>query len=124
MLGSSDLVAFVPTTDLARATSFYGETLGLVPSGETPIARMFTANGTPLRVTLVEHLTPAPYTVLGWSVKGIEGVVRSLLDRGVAFATFPGMEQDELGIWTSPGGDRVASFRDPDGNVLSLTEGE
>lgn len=124
MLGSSDLVAFVPTTDLVRARSFYGETLGLSIGEETPIAVVFGTHGTLLRVTLVEHVDAAPFTILGWSVEGIEDIVGILVERGVNFERFPGMEQDELGIWTSPGGARVAWFRDPDGNVLSLTEAE
>jgi hypothetical protein len=83
---------------------------------------MFNANGTLLRATLVENLTPAPFATLGWSVAAIEDVVRHLGEQGVAFEWFPGVEQDELGIWTTPGGDRVAWFKDPDGNVLSLTQ--
>ena len=122
MLGSCDLVGFVPTTDLGRASAFYGDVLGLEPLGETPIALLFNANGTLLRATLVENLTPAPFTILGWSVAAIEDVVRHLGEQGVAFERFPGIEQDELGIWTTPGGDRVAWFKDPDGNVLSLTQ--
>ena len=122
MLESSQLVAFVATTDLDRANSFYGDVLGLVPIYESPIVRVFNANGTKLRVTLVDELVPAPFTVLGWTVDDIEESVRSLQAKAVAFERFPPMEQDELGVWTTPGGDRVAWFRDPDGNVLSLTQ--
>jgi len=122
MLGSSQLVGFVATTDLDRAGGFYGGVLGLAPIYESPIVRVFNANGTKLRVTLVGELVPAPFTVLGWTVNDIEGSVRSLRAKAVAFERFPGMEQDELGVWTTPGGDRVAWFRDPDGNVLSLTQ--
>ena len=122
MLGSADLVAFVPATDLARARAFYGEMLGLERLDDTPIACVFDAHGTTLRVTLVDQLSAAPYTVLGWTVAGLEEMVRTMRDRGVAFELFPGMVQDDLGIWTSPGGDRVVWFKDPDGNVLSLTE--
>jgi catechol 2,3-dioxygenase-like lactoylglutathione lyase family enzyme len=122
MLGASDLVAFVATTDLARATSFYGDALGLGLKETTPIAVVFDAHGTLLRVTLVDQHSPAPFTVLGWSVDTIEDTVRALGGRGVAFERFAGMDQDDLGIWTTPGGDRVAWFKDPDGNVLSLTQ--
>jgi catechol 2,3-dioxygenase-like lactoylglutathione lyase family enzyme len=124
MLSTHDLVAFVPTTDLDRAADFYGARLGLERLGDTPIARIFDANGTRLRLTLVDELTPAAYTILGWSVPDVEGTVRQLEERGVQFARFPGMDQDASGIWTSPGGDRVAWFKDPDGNVLSLTGSE
>jgi len=122
MLGSSQLVGFVATTDLARAGRFYGDVLGLTPVYDSPIVRVFNANGTKLRVTLVEAFVPASFTVLGWTVDEIEGSIRSLQANGVWFERFPGMEQDELGVWTTPDGDRVAWFRDPDGNVLSLTQ--
>ena len=124
MLESSQLVAFVATTDLDRANSFYGDVLGL---GCRSMSRPWFASSarkreTKLRVTLVDELVPAPFTVLGWTVDDIEESVRSLQAKAVAFERFPPMEQDELGVWTTPGGDRVAWFRDPDGNVLSLTQ--
>jgi catechol 2,3-dioxygenase-like lactoylglutathione lyase family enzyme len=122
VLGSSDLVGFVPVTDLSQARAFYGDVLGLDQLGESPIAVLFNANGTLLRATLVESLTPAPFTVLGWSVQAIEDVVRHLSSQGIVFERFPGMEQDDLCIWTTPGADKVAWFKDPDGNVLSLTQ--
>jgi catechol 2,3-dioxygenase-like lactoylglutathione lyase family enzyme len=115
-------VGFVPTTDLGRAGAFYRDVLGLEQLGETPVAVLLNANGTLLRATHVESLTPAPFTILGWSVAAIEDEVRHLATRGVTFEHFPGMEQDDLGIWTTPGGDRVAWFKDPDGNGLSLTQ--
>ena len=122
MLASSELVAFVATSDLHRAAEFYGETLGLETEQESPIALLFNANGTVIRVTLVDQLSPAPYTVLGWAVRDIEQTIRSLQSKGVRFERFHGMEHDDLGVWTAPGGDRVAWFKDPDGNVLSLTQ--
>jgi catechol 2,3-dioxygenase-like lactoylglutathione lyase family enzyme len=122
MLGHSDLVGFVATTDLERAADFYGTTLGLERRDTTPIAVVFDANGTSLRVTLVDDLSPKPFTVLGWSVSDIEQYVQALTRSGVVFERFPGMDHDALGIWTSPSGDQVAWFKDPDGNVLSLTQ--
>ena len=74
-----------------------------------------------LRVTTVKDLRPAGYTILGWLVPDIERGVRDLVERGVAFQRYGFFEQDELGIWTAPGGARVAWFLDPDGNTLSLT---
>jgi catechol 2,3-dioxygenase-like lactoylglutathione lyase family enzyme len=122
MLGEYELVAFVPTTDLERARAFYEGVLGLPLVEESPIACVVRAGRTTVRVTLVDALTPAPWTVLGWSVPAIDAAVLALRDRGVAFEVFAGMDQDELGVWTAPGGARVAWFKDPDGNVLSLTE--
>jgi catechol 2,3-dioxygenase-like lactoylglutathione lyase family enzyme len=122
MLGASDLVGFVAATDLARAGEFYGITLGLEVVEESPVARAFDAHGTPLRVTLVESFVPQGFTVLGWTVDDIQSTVRALGDRGVGFERFAGMDQDDLGVWTAPSGDLVAWFKDPDGNVLSLTQ--
>jgi len=124
ILGTGKLVAFAATTDFARARTFYEGVLGLrLASDETPFALVFDANGTMLRVTKVSEHNPAPYTVLGWDVGDIEGAVDHLTALGVAFLRFPGMnDNDPHGIWNAPSGARVAWFKDPDGNVLSLTE--
>jgi catechol 2,3-dioxygenase-like lactoylglutathione lyase family enzyme len=122
MLGSSDLVAFAASADLSRARAFYEGVLGLPVVDQDDFACVFDANGTMLRVTAVREVSPAGYTVLGWRVADIEAAVRGLSARGVAFSRFDGMEQDDNGIWTSPGGAKVAWFTDPDGNVLSLTQ--
>jgi len=121
-LGSADLIAFVPTKDMGKARPFYERTLGLPMEGESPIACAFRAGPVLLRVIVVEQLTPFPFTLLGWSVEDIAETVAALTARGVAFDRFEGVEQDELGIWRSPGGARVAWFKDPDGNTLSLTQ--
>jgi catechol 2,3-dioxygenase-like lactoylglutathione lyase family enzyme len=121
-LPTSDLIAFIATTDLVRARVFYEKGLGLPIAGESPIACTFNANGTTLRVIAVEAITAAPYTILGWNVADIEASIRELTSRGVVFEDFEGVEQDELGVWRSPGGARVAWFKDPDGNTLSLTQ--
>jgi hypothetical protein len=62
------------------------------------------------------------HTVLGWHVADIDEAVKGLVARGVIFEIFVGMPQDELGIWASPSGEKVAWFKDPDGNNLSLTQ--
>jgi catechol 2,3-dioxygenase-like lactoylglutathione lyase family enzyme len=121
-LEDADLMAFVPTTDLARARTFYVETLGLRCVEDTPIACVLDAHGTTLRVTAVEQLAPHPFTVLGWWVDDIAEHVAGLMGRGVVFERFDGIDQDPLGIWTTPGGDHVAWFRDLDENLLSLTQ--
>ena len=122
MVGSSPVIAFVATADPRRAKAFYAGTLGLRLTGEDPFALVFDAAGTMLRVATVTALKPAGYTVLGWNVRDIDRAVRDLAEKGVAFQRYDGMPQDELGIWTSPGGARIAWFLDPDGNTLSLTE--
>jgi len=82
----------------------------------------FDANGTLLRVTIVPALTPHPFTILGWNVDDIVSVIEQLNQRRVVFERYDFLKQDNLGIWTSPNGSKVAWFKDPDGNILSLTE--
>lgn len=124
MLHSSPLVAFVGVRDPERARTFYRDTLGLRLVGdELPFALVFDVHGVMLRVTVVADAAPARHTVLGWKVTDIGEAVWSLQKAGVAFQRYsPEMGQDELGIWTSPSGARIAWFHDPDGNVLSLTQ--
>jgi catechol 2,3-dioxygenase-like lactoylglutathione lyase family enzyme len=122
MLESSDVIAFVSATNLSRARAFYEQTLGLPVAGHTDFACVFDANGTMLRVTVVSGVSRAGYTVLGWRVTDIGAAVRGLKARGVVFIRYDGMDQDEHGVWTTPGGDKVAWFADPDGNILSLTQ--
>lgn len=122
MLASSPAIAFVATADMTRARHFYGAILGLRLIEEGLYASAFDAGGTQLRVTAVETVSPQPYTVLGWSVGDIATTVRALASGGVRLLRYPGMEQDELGVWLSPSGARVAWFEDPDRNVLSLTQ--
>src|SRR6476620_10956364 len=122
MLNSSTLVAFVGTGDAARARGFYGDVLGLRLVSEDGFALVFDANGTLLRVAIVPAVVAAPYTVLGWQVPNIRSTIDALGRRGVRFERYGFMQQDDLGIWTAPGGARVAWFKDPDGNLLSLTQ--
>jgi catechol 2,3-dioxygenase-like lactoylglutathione lyase family enzyme len=122
MLTSSSLVAFVSTTDLDRARRFYEGTLGLEFVEQGPLACVFIANGTMLRVTLADRVATPGYTVLGWRVDDLDRVVGLLSSSGVTFNRYDGMDQDSAGVWTTPGGDRVAWFSDPDGNNLSLTQ--
>ncbi len=74
-----------------------------------------------LRLTPVPDLRPQPFTVIGWSVPDIGTTVAALAGLGISCNRYEGMDQDDDGIWTSPTGDRVAWFPDPDGNTLSLT---
>jgi catechol 2,3-dioxygenase-like lactoylglutathione lyase family enzyme len=122
MLQPGRLVAFVGVGDLDRAADFYGGTLGLDLRDERPYALVADVAGTMLRITAVETPAAAPYTVLGWSVPDIAAAVDALAGGGVAVTRYDGTGQDERGIWTAPGGARIAWFADPDGNVLSLTQ--
>jgi len=123
MLASEKIIGFVPITDAARAKSFYAEKLGLKFVSEDSFAVVFDANGTMLRLTRVEELKPQAFTILGWQVSDIVATVQQLQAAGVTFERYGGfMQQDELGIWNAPGGTRVAWFKDPDGNTLSVSQ--
>jgi catechol 2,3-dioxygenase-like lactoylglutathione lyase family enzyme len=124
-LSDHGIIGFVAASDPDRAGKFYGETLALpLIEEQLPFALVYDAHGTMLRVTLVQKVQPAGYTVLGWKVPDIVVAAQGLTAAGVRFERYPGMEQDELGIWTSPSGARVAWFKDPDGNTLSLSQHE
>jgi catechol 2,3-dioxygenase-like lactoylglutathione lyase family enzyme len=122
MLGSTNIVAFVPIRDGDKARAFYEGVLGLRFVKDDGFALVFEANGTMLRAAKMKEFTPAQFTVLGWQVSKIEDMVRALGMRGVKFEIFGFFKQDELGVWTAPTGDKVAWFKDPDGNILSLSQ--
>ena len=122
MLGSTNIVAFVPIKDSGKARAFYEGVLGLDFVKDDGFALVFDANGIMVRAAKMKEFTPAQFTVLGWQVSGIEDVVRSLAKKGVHFEIFGFFKQDERGIWTAPTGDKVAWFKDPDGNLLSVSQ--
>jgi catechol 2,3-dioxygenase-like lactoylglutathione lyase family enzyme len=122
MLASCEIVAFVATTDAVKAREFYESALGLGLIADEPPALVFDANGTMLRIAKVREFTPAPFTVLGWKVPDIRKTMTELRTKGVEFQRYPGLNQDELGVWKSPSGAQVTWFKDPDGNTLSLTQ--
>ena len=122
MLGSMKIVAFVPIKDSEKARSFYEGVVGLRFVKDDGFALVFDANGIMVRAAQMKDFTPAQFTVLGWQVYEIENVVRDLQKKGVHFEIFGFFQQDELGIWTAPTGDKVAWFKDPDGNILSVSQ--
>ena len=123
MLGNDPIVAFVATTDGARARRFYEQVLGLRLISDEPWALVFDAAGTTFRIQKVDSFEPHPFTALGWQVPDIDATVKELARREVRFERFGGMEQDDTGIWRSPTGARVAWFKDPDGNILAIVGG-
>jgi catechol 2,3-dioxygenase-like lactoylglutathione lyase family enzyme len=120
MLGDASFAGFIPVRDAAVAREFYEGTLGLSVVEDTPFALVLDANGTEVRVTPVADFVAQPFTIAGWQVPDITAMVSTLSDRGVRFSRYDGMVQDALGVWIAPSGDRVAWFKDPDGNTLSL----
>ena len=122
MLGSFDVMAFVVTTNTARARVFYEETLGLRVVSEDANAIVLDANGTLLRVSQVRDFEPASHTVLGWIVPDVRATVLQLGGQGVKFERYEEFTQDTLRICTFPDGTKVAWFKDPDGNTLSISQ--
>jgi catechol 2,3-dioxygenase-like lactoylglutathione lyase family enzyme len=116
------VVTFLLTQKPEAATSFYRDTLGLAYLRDDGFALVFDAGGNMLRISKVPAHTPAQHTVLGWEVDDMTAAVIVLASKGVAFERYPNMGQDEHGICTFPTGDKVAWFKDPDGNVLSLSQ--
>lgn len=122
-LAQCNIIAFVAIVEVEQAKRFYRDTLGLtLVSEEPPFALVFDANGTMVRLAIVNEPPKTQGTVLGWQVTAIEAVAKDLADRGVRFERFQGLQQDEIGIWASPTGAKVAWFRDPDGNILSISQ--
>ena len=121
MLTQQRILGFVPVSDLQHARAFYIDVLGLEFDSEDDFALVVRSGETRIRLVKVATFSPAPFTILGWEVDDVAAEVAALSARGVEFARFEGIEQDELGIWIPPGGGRVAWFRDIDGNMLSLS---
>ncbi len=122
MLTDKKLKAFVPTVQPAKAKLFYRDILGLELLSEDNYALEFNANGTLLRVITVQELKPHPFTALGWNVDDIVATIKALNKKNIFCEKYGFFEQDDLGIWVSPNGSKVAWFKDVDGNILSLTE--
>jgi catechol 2,3-dioxygenase-like lactoylglutathione lyase family enzyme len=122
LLGKKDVVAFLASTDFSRAKAFFGDVLGLKLLSEDGFAIVFDLNGIMLRVVKVHELCVAPYTVLGWHVNNTPDIVKKLSDAGVKFERYRGYGQNKDGVWTAPGGTRIAWFKDPDGNLLSVSD--
>jgi catechol 2,3-dioxygenase-like lactoylglutathione lyase family enzyme len=123
MLAHAELIAFIPTIDAARARKFYVDTLGLTFVSDDQFAITIRSGATDIRISRMEAFNPAPHTILGWKVPDISTAVRQFTAAGVAFERYPFLEQDANGIWSAPdGAAKVAWFKDPDGNVLSISQ--
>jgi catechol 2,3-dioxygenase-like lactoylglutathione lyase family enzyme len=123
MLGNTPIIAFVPTLDFDKSRAFYVDVLGLRLVDNDGFAMVLDANGTMIRVAKVQpDFKPAVFTILGWEVSDIENIVSAMTAKGVLFERYGFFEQDALGIWAAPGGAKVAWFKDPDGNTLSVSQ--
>src|SRR5262249_16659792 len=123
ILESAKPVIVVCTRDRARAIDFYRNTLGLTMRGEDNFAAVFELDRTTIRVAAVRDFTPHGHTIFGLLVSDVDEVVRTLTGKGVAFLRLPGLPHDGLGVLSLPEGKgRVAWLKDPDGNILSITD--
>jgi catechol 2,3-dioxygenase-like lactoylglutathione lyase family enzyme len=122
MLAQAKLQAMVGTARAEAAKAFYSDILGLALQSEDAFALLYDVGGAPLRISKVPATAPSAYAVLGFAVEDIGAVVAGLAAKGVAMQRFGFLPQDAAGIWKSPDGVRVAWFRDPDGNLLSVVQ--
>lgn len=114
---------FLATSDAESARNFYEQKLGLELTADEPYALVYKLAGSELRLSKVPNHTPLPFTVLDWQVPSIDTAHKTMAAKGIEFEIFDGMGQDERGIWASPDGSaRILWFKDPDGNVLSVSE--
>jgi catechol 2,3-dioxygenase-like lactoylglutathione lyase family enzyme len=123
-LTTHEPIAFIPTLDAKASRAFYEKTLGLTFEYDDNFAMVFRVgtSNIMLRVIRVQgDFTPQPFGIFGWESPDVEADVTTLTASGVEFLRFPYFEQDALGIWTAPNGNKVAWFKDPDGNTLSIS---
>lgn len=122
MLASGKMVGFVPTKDYDKARAFYEGKLGMEFVSLDQFALVMRVGGHMIRIVKIPNFSPMQATILGWQVEDIEQIAAWLNDRGATTEKYPFVQDKELGIWTAPGGDKVAWFKDPDGNVLSVSQ--
>ena len=122
MNSSAKIVAFLQVNDREAAHRFFVDVLGLTYVASDPYALVLESNGTRIRIGENRDHVSDRGTVLGWDVSDIETAVSELEAKGIEFQKYGFPGQDERGIWTTPGGDKVAWFKDPSGNVLSLSQ--
>jgi len=122
MLASGKMVGFVPTKDYEKARAFYEGRLGFDFVSLDQYALVVSVGGHKIRIAKVPNFTPLEGTILGWEVPSIDAVVTWLREKGVVTEKYPFVQDRELGIWTAPSGDKVAWFKDPDGNILSVSQ--
>jgi catechol 2,3-dioxygenase-like lactoylglutathione lyase family enzyme len=125
MLKSNDAIANIAVRNLDTARKFYEGTLGLKQvDAEGDELIVFKSGKTSLFVYRSDYAGTNKATAVTWVVGDeIESDVRALKAKGVAFEYYdmPGMKHEgDLHV----GGDmKIAWFKDPDGNILSLASG-
>lgn len=122
MLEGNRLMTFVPVSNAEEARTFYRDRLGLRLVSEDSFALVFDVEGVMLRATLVSGFTPQPFTILGWQVQDARATANNMTEGDIVFERYPGLSQDKDGLWRAPGGALIGWFKDPDGNLLSITQ--
>ena len=122
MLASMNMMGFILTKDYEKSRAFYEGKLGFEFESLDQFALVMQAGKSMIRIVKVPTFSPLQSTVLGWEVDDIETMVECLAKRGVVFEKYPFVQDKERGIWTTPDGSKVAWFKDPDGNVLSVSQ--
>jgi len=122
MLASGKMIGFIPTKDYDKARAFYEGKLGFQFVSLDQYALVMRVGGHMVRIVKLPNFTPVQGTILGWEVGDATAAARWLTERGVSTEKYPFAQDRELGIWTTPNGDRIAWFKDPDGNVLSISQ--
>jgi catechol 2,3-dioxygenase-like lactoylglutathione lyase family enzyme len=122
-LQQAEVMAFAVTRDSEACRRFYEGKLGLRLIADEPTALVLASGGTVIRFQKMPDHQPEKFTVLGWKVPDIRATAARLAAADVKIERFAWMTfQDASGIATFPNGDRVAWFKDPDGNVLSIAQ--
>ena len=124
MLRDTDAVATLAVKDLRAAAKFYEETLGLSRAGsEDNEAVVFESGDTRINVYRSSFAGTNRATALTWTVDDVEDVVRTLKAKGVRFEHYDLPETRREGDVHISGDIKVAWFKDPDGNILSVVNG-
>jgi len=122
MLASAKMAGFLLTKDYDQAKAFFVGKLGFEFISLDQYALVVNTGANHIRISKVPTFTPLQSTVLGWEVPDIDAAVAWLAERGVATEKYPFVQDKERGIWSTPDGNKVAWFKDPDGNVLSFSQ--
>ena len=125
MLGKADATPMIAVKDLDRARRFYEETLGLNARDEWGEGFTFESGDTLVNVYRSEFAGTNKATALTFEVDDVESEVEELKQKGIFFEQYnlPGLEQ-RGDLYVGEGGFKTAWFKDPDGNILSILEGE
>lgn len=122
MFETGKMVGFVPTTDYEKARAFYEGKLGMEFESLDQFALVVRAGGHMIRIVKMPNYTPLQGTILGWAVPDAMAAAKWLASRGVSLEKYPFVKDQETGIWEAPGGSKIGWFKDPDGNILSISE--